>query len=141
MEKQMNQFLSDLVVEYHKLQNFHWNATGKCFFRTHEQLESYYNSINAAIDQVAETLLMINEQPVGRLKDFMAISKIVEFENKKYNSPEIWKEVIADFKYLLESAKGIKKAADKQECFIVSALMDNYIADFSKYIWMIGQLI
>lgn len=32
MLESLNQFLADLVVEYHKLQNFHWYVAGMDFF-------------------------------------------------------------------------------------------------------------
>ena len=32
MEKELNKLLADLVVEYHKLQSFHWYLKGYHFF-------------------------------------------------------------------------------------------------------------
>ena len=42
MEKELNALLSDLVVEYHKLQSFHWYLKGSHFFDDHAKLESFY---------------------------------------------------------------------------------------------------
>ena len=35
METKLNQLLADFVVEYHKLQTFHWPVKGKGFFTVH----------------------------------------------------------------------------------------------------------
>ena len=35
--KKLNEFLSDLEMLNVKLQNYHWNVTGKGFFTTHEK--------------------------------------------------------------------------------------------------------
>lgn len=71
MEKQLNQLLANLVVEYHKLQNFHWYIKGKDFFTVHAKLEELYDNINGAVDEVAEYILMIDGSPVASLKDFL----------------------------------------------------------------------
>ena len=140
MDKMLNQYLADLVVEYHKLQNFHWYVKGKDFFVVHAKLEELYDGINKAIDAVAEANLINGGKPIARLKDFLAISKIVEPEAKTISSDEIFKEVYADFEYLLNSSKAIKAKADEESNYNISAMMDSYIAEYSKMLWMIRSL-
>ena len=45
MERLLNKLLADLVVEYHKLQSYHWYLKGYHFFDDHPKLESYYDMI------------------------------------------------------------------------------------------------
>ena len=139
MENKLNKYLADLVVEYHKLQNFHWYIKGKDFFPVHAKLEELYDGINGAIDEVAENILMINGKPLASLKDFMKNASIEEAEAEYINSDKIFEEVLKDFNILLSESKEIKKFADENEEYIISALMDEYIKQFSKSIWMIGQ--
>lgn len=139
MDKKLNVFLADLVVEYHKLQNFHWYVKGRSFFPLHAKLEEFYNGINKLIDEVAENILIINKKPLGSLKNFLAISKIKEEEEKFVCGGYIIKEVISDFTYLLESAKEIKNEADQSYEYSTSSLMDDCIKDFSKTLWMLKQ--
>ena len=140
MEKMLNQYLADLVVEYHKLQNFHWYVKGKDFFVVHAKLEELYNGINSAIDEVAEANLINGGKPVATLKDFLAISNIVEPEAKAISSEEIFEAVYADFEYLLNSSKAIKEKADEEKNYNISAMMDGYIGEYSKMLWMIRSL-
>ena len=53
METKLNQLLADFVVEYHKLQTFHWYVKGKDFFTVHAKLEEYYHHVKENIDEVA----------------------------------------------------------------------------------------
>ena len=140
MEKQLNQYLADLVVEYHKLQNFHWYVKGKDFFIAHAKLEELYDGINGAIDEVAENILMLEGKPLGSLKEFLAVSKIEEGQMEAIKSKDIFRAIYKDFSYLLQSSKDIKKAADEQDNYLISALMDNYIGQYSKMLWMINSL-
>lgn len=139
MENNLNVFLSNLVVEYHKLQNFHWYIKGKDFFNVHEKLEELYDQINEAIDEVAELILMTNGTPLASLKDFLETSSIKEADAKYINSEDVYPAVLEDYNLLLSNAKDAKDAADKEGQDAVSAQMDDYIKEFTKTIWMINQ--
>lgn len=136
----LNTFLSDLNVFYRKLQNYHWNIKGKDFFVMHSKLEEYYNEINAEIDEVAEHILTLGGQPLGTLKDYINVSKIVEAENKKVDCTIVFNEVIKGFSTLLQEVVEIKKIADENEEYKTSALIDGFIESYSKKLWMLKQM-
>lgn len=137
LEQTLNEFLADLNVFYRKLQNYHWNAQGKDFFRTHEKLEELYDEVNESIDEIAEHILILGGQPLGTLKDYLAIATIQEAENKKVKSDEIYKNLITDFETLLKKATEIKEEADKENDYATSALIDDYILNYGKHLWML----
>lgn len=137
LEQTLNEFLADLNVFYRKLQNYHWNAQGKDFFRTHEKLEELYNEVNESIDEIAEHILILGGQPLGTLKDYLAVSTIQEAENKKVKSDEIYTNLITDFETLLKKSTEIKEEADKENDYATSALIDNYILNYGKHLWML----
>lgn len=137
LEQSLNEFLADLNVFYRKLQNYHWNAQGKDFFRTHEKLEELYNEVNESIDEIAEHILILGGQPLGTLKDYLATSTIQEAENKKVKSDEIYSNLITDFETLLKKSTEIKEEADKENDYATSALIDNYILSYGKHLWML----
>ena len=139
MEQKLNVYLSDLIVEYHKLQNYHWYVKGHDFFNAHAKLEEIYTAFLGTIDEVAETMLMNGMKPLASMKDFLAASNIKEANAELITSDAVYADLLSDFDYLYQSSIAIKKLADEQECFAVSATMDTYIAEFSKNIWMIKQ--
>ena len=135
----LNQFLADLAVFYRKLQNYHWNVTGKDFFVIHEKLEEYYDEVNEAIDKVAEFILSKDDEPLGTMQDYLNISKIEEAENKKVDSNCVLDSIKQDYSYLLNNAYSIKKNADDMQDYATSTLMDEFISDYTKKLWMIKQ--
>ena len=139
LEQNLNELLSDLNVFYRKLQNYHWNVTGQDFFQAHSKLEELYNEINEQIDEVAEHILILGEEPLGSLKDYLEKTNITEAENKKIKSQEVFQTILKDYKKLLEKVTEIKEKADEQKEYSTSALMDDYILDYSKIIWMLKQ--
>jgi starvation-inducible DNA-binding protein len=136
----LNHLLANLVVEYHKLQNFHWYIKGNDFFTVHAKLEDYYNDINKSVDEVAESILMLEGKPLASLKDFAANASIKEAEAQFIKSDIILSEVEKDYSLLLAEVIEIKKTADAEENFIISAMMDDYIKSFTKAVWMLKQV-
>ncbi len=141
MEQNLNLLLSDLVVEYHKLQNFHWYAKGRNFYAVHEKLEELYNGFLVTIDEVAEAMLMCEMKPVASLAEFAANTKIKEVKAEFIDGLEIFKHVLEDFTYFIDSVKSLKALADENGNYLVSAMMDNLIAQFAKNIWMMRQVV
>lgn len=139
IETKLNQLLANYEVEFHKLQTFHWYVKGHAFFQAHAKLEEYYDQAFATIDEIAEKLLMVGGKPLANLDEFKAHATIEEARGEYISPREVLKVVKADFELLLESAKEVKKAADEEENFLISAFADELIATLSKDIWMIGQ--
>lgn len=137
----LNLLLSNLNVFYRKLQNFHWNVTGKDFYTVHEKLEEYYNDINEQIDEVAEHIISKDCNVMATMKEYLETAQIKEAESKKIYSEEIWKEVLEGFEILIENCKKIKEEADSEKAYTTSSLMDDYLKDYKKKCWMISQVV
>lgn len=140
LEKDLNIFLSNLNVFFRKLQNYHWNIIGKDFFVIHGKLEEYYDKINEQIDEIAEHILMLNGQPLGTMKDYLQNTSIQEAKNEKIKDQEVFETIIKDYGVLLENVTNIKKQADEQTDYLTSSLMDSYISDYTKILWMLNQM-
>lgn len=137
--KDLNCLLSDLNVFYRKLQNYHWNIKGRDFFNVHVKLEEYYNEINEQIDELAEQILMLGNEPLGTMQDYLNNTCITETKNEKIDSCVIFDNLIKDYETLLNKVKDIKKKSDGIECYLISSLMDSYITVYMKNIWMLRQ--
>ena len=141
MEERLNQLLCDLEVFSVKLQNYHWNVTGKGFFLTHEKLEEYYEEIREQLDEVAEHIAIKGSEPFGRMEDFLKNARIMEAKNEKIKSLDIIKNVVKDLEILKNDVELIKKEADEENDYVTSILMDEYLQDYSKRIWMLNETI
>ena len=139
LEKELNEFLADLNVFYRKLQNYHWNIEGKNFFVMHEKLEEYYDKINKQIDEIAEHILILGKKTLGTMKDYIEKSCIEEAQNAKIEGDIVLDKILKDYETLLQKAMCIKKLADEHHIYATSSLIDNYILEYSKIIWMLKQ--
>lgn len=137
--KNLNEFLCDLEVMAIKLQNYHWNIQGKEFFVLHQKLEEYYEEIREQLDEIAEHILAKGYEPFGTMKDFLENSKIQEAKNEKITSLELYNNVIQDFKTLQQKVMQIKKEAENQADYETSSIMDNYLCNYAKKLWMLNE--
>ena len=140
LENKLNEFLADLNLFYRKLQNYHWNVKGKDFFQVHAKLEELYNEINEQIDEIAEHIAILGGQPLGTLKDYLEKSTIKEAENKKIKSSEIYNNILADYEELLKKTIEIKEEAETEKNYATSSLIDEYILEYGKIIWMLNHV-
>lgn len=139
MESQLNHLLANSIVEYHKLQNEHWFVSGKDFFQAHAKLEELYNSMLPMIDDVAELVLQLGGKPVASLAEVLKLADVKEREDAPLTSADAFTLISEDFKALLDEVVAIKEQADRDSNYLVSAKMDEYIAGFSKTLWMLRQ--
>jgi len=136
--EKLNLYLANLNVLYRKVQNYHWNIVGAGFFSVHEKLEEYYDAINEQIDDVAERILSIGGRPLGTLKDYLEITTIKEAENKEISILEAVADVKKEFEAMLKLVKEVKEAADEENDYGTSALVDEYISTYEKNLWMLN---
>ena len=137
----LNQFLADLAVFYRKLQNYHWNVTGKDFFVIHEKLEEYYDEVNEAIDKVAEFILSKDDEPLGTMQDYLNNTCIKEAKNEKIQECQIYENIIKDYETLNKKVIEIKEKSDNIKQYATSSLMDSYVSAYIKHLWMLNKTI
>jgi len=111
--EKLNLYLVNLNVLYRKVQNYHWNVAGKGFFTIHSKLE-------------------------GTLKDYLALTTIKEAENKEIGVHDVLVSVKAEFEGMLNLVKEIKAAADEENDYGTSAMVDEYISNYEKNLWMLN---
>ena len=108
---EVNKQVANLGVLYIKFHNLHWNVVGGQFKPVHEYLESLYDSLSDSLDEVAELLKMSGEYPLASLKDYLAVSDVVELENKEIHFVEVLKIVLSDLELLKAQALKVRALA------------------------------
>ena len=139
MEKQLNELLADMIVESHKMQNYHWYIKGNNFDSIHLKTEKYYQDFVRMSDEIAKTMLMMGYNPIANLKDILEIAHIKELRSQYIEESIVKEGMLIDFDYLLYNIKNIKSLADETENDLVVPKLDEYIYYINKHIWMIKQ--
>lgn len=139
LNDKLNVLLANYAVEAHKIHNFHWYVSGPSFYNVHTDLDEVYGAMYDQLDEVAELILMNDGSPLGSMDSFLKNTTLSEAAEGFKNPQEIYQAILADYEAIRAFAAEIKKDADAEENFLVSAAMDEHIALLSKTIWMIKQ--
>ena len=139
LNEKLNVLLADCAVAHRKLQNLHWYVKGHAFFQAHAKLEEFYDEANEAVDSVAELILMNGGKPLASMKEYLDASNVAERESDFISVNDAMTQAKADYELILADVKAVKDAADEEGNALVSAAMDDHIAQLSKHLWMLGQ--
>ena len=139
LNDKLNVLLANYAVEAHKIHNFHWYVSGPSFYNVHTDLDEVYGAMYDQLDEVAELILMNDGSPLGSMDSFLKNATLSEAAEGIKNPQEIFESILADYEAIRAFAAEIKKDADAEDNFLVSAAMDEHIALLSKTIWMIKQ--
>ena len=139
LNDKLNVLLANYAVEAHKIHNFHWYVSGPSFYNVHTDLDEVYGAMYDQLDEVAELILMNDGSPLGSMDSFLKNATLSETAEGFKNPQEVYQAILADYEAIRALATEIKKDADAEDNFLVSAAMDEHIALLSKTIWMIKQ--
>ena len=139
LNDKLNVLLANYAVESHKIHNFHWYVSGPSFYNVHTDLDEVYGAMYDQLDEVAELILMNDVSPLGSMDSFLKNATLSEVAEGFKKPQEIFDAILADYEAIRALASEIKKDADAEDNFLVSAAMDEHIALLSKTIWMIKQ--
>lgn len=102
--------LADTYVLYTKTQKFHWNLVDSRFYSLHLLLQSQYEELAEANDEIAERIRMIGFDAPGSLKEFLDLTSLQE-GLLKLSGDEMLNKLLQDHQTIIQSLRdGIKLA-------------------------------
>ena len=137
LEKKLNLYLANQLVDYVKKHNLHWNLKGPQFFTLHAKLEELYDEANDILDEVAERILALGGNPVSNMKEALSIATIKELENGPKSTEQTIKALISDTDYWIKDSKEIAELADKEGDSVTNDMFNSYTKAYQKLAWML----
>ena len=137
---ELQNLLADFQVYYTNLRGFHWNIKGPRFFQLHEAFEKMYDVVSDQIDEVAERILMLGENPMHNFSDYLKNNEIKE-TGVVSNGDEAIKLILDYLKVLIAKERNILELADKANDEATIALIGDYISGQEKTVWMLTSML
>lgn len=139
--EKMNLYLANQQVAYIKLHNLHWYVKGRSFFTLHAKLEELYDETANIIDDVAERLLALEQNPVANLKSALGMATIKELSDAPISSEDTVSSLIKDMEYWVRDTKEIVDLADEAGDGATADMFNNYLTEYQKWLWMLKSYI
>lgn len=137
--KNLDLYLSNLLVGNVKLHNLHWNVVGLQFKAVHEYLEALYDDFFEKYDEVAELQKQLGEFPKASLKEYLEITDIKELGAEEIQAKTAIEEALVLIKSQRDLADKIRREANDSE-YAISNMMEDHIAGYDKEIWFMESM-
>ncbi len=131
----VNQLLASYEIHYQNLRSLHWNIKGEKFFELHVKYEELYARTQIIIDEIAERILTLGENPLSKFSDYLIHSVISENELISEGNRGI-EYVLTAQKQLLIVEKEILTLSDSHQDEGTHALISDLIREKEKTNWM-----
>lgn len=138
---ELNKLVGSLSVFYAKLHNLHWNVTGLKFMELHKYYEEIYDEVTEEMDEVAESLLMMNVTPISTLKEHLEYSFIKECSVEDAKQNKGLQIVLDDFLTLKKHFNFVLEIAEEENNVVIADLMTQLIVKYSKNIWILTAML
>ena len=97
-----NKLLGTVAIAAQNVRNVHWNMKNNDFYTLHKITDKVYNELNEYVDQIAEKMLMRNQNPISKYSEFIDNSEIKELDAKSFTAVETVEIVVSTLNTLLD---------------------------------------
>lgn len=131
----LNDLLSNYQIFYMNVRGFHWNIKGDKFFELHLKFEELYNDLLVKVDELAERILTLGEEPMHAYSNYLKTAEIKEAVNYTDATKTVG-SVLSSLELLLKKQRKVMDLSSDVNDEGTSALMSDYIREQEKLIWM-----
>ncbi len=136
----LNKLLSNYMIVYQRLRNYHWNVVGGEFYDVHEKFEEEYEKATAFIDEVAERMRILGFRPVSTLAGYVEHAVIKE-NSLNYEAMEMVSQIVEDYKELAGDLHRIVKRSLALEDYGTDFLARKMLTHLEQKIWMFQSFV
>lgn len=134
----LNNLLANYQLFYQNLRGFHWNIKGKDFFELHDKFEEFYNDAIEKVDEIAERVLTMEDEPLHTFSAYLQASTIEESKGVS-NGTQAVQVVVQNFSTLIGLEREILSLASEANDEGTVSLMSDYISETEKTLWMLNS--
>lgn len=132
----LNELLANYQIFYMNVRGFHWNIRGERFFELHVKFEETYNDLLLKIDEIAERILTLGQQPHHTYSKYLDNSAIKEVSNV-HDGRECVESILNSYRTVIKLQRDILSAAGEIDDEGTASLMGDYITEQEKTAWML----
>jgi len=133
--EKLNKLLATYQIHYQNLRGLHWNIKGENFFELHVKYEELYTRTQVVIDEIAERILSIEEEPLHTYTDYLKESALKELSTINDGKGGVAYIVEAQ-KELLGLERELLHLSDELNDEGTNAMMSDLIGEKEKTTWM-----
>ena len=131
--------LADAVVLYTKTRKFHWNVSGNSFMELHKLFENNYTELEQIIDDTAERINELGAKTIGTMKEFLALTNLVENPNVYPNQKEMINELLSDYEKIIVVIRDFVAKLDSSNDYGTIDYLTSVLEQNEKTAWILRR--
>jgi starvation-inducible DNA-binding protein len=137
MAKHLVNVVSDTYLLLIKTHGYHWNVTGPLFPQLHLFLETQYNELFLAVDEVAERIRALDFFAPGSPEAFKNHTAVKGADDKPPAAAAMLKDLLKTHEQVRERIEEARAFADEINDRATEDLLNGRLAAHDKAMWMI----
>lgn len=136
----LNLQVANFTVLWTKLHNYHWYVKGHNFFSLHDKFEELYDTASTYVDELAERLLAIGGEPIGKQSDAIERASVKEAEYD-IDANEMVRQLAQDYDTVIKELDEGRKIAEDAGDDRTADIFIGMITDIEKNNWMLKSFL
>lgn len=129
--------LSDEMVLYVKLRNYHWNVTGQNFTALHVLFEQQYRQLEATIDAIAERIRMYGATALGSMSAFIKTARLKEGDETLPDVNGMVKNLLHDHEAMVRHLRNDVETMDELDDVGAEDMLTGLLQEHQKMAWFL----
>ncbi|MCX7117513.1 MAG: DNA starvation/stationary phase protection protein [Legionellales bacterium] len=129
--------LANTYVLYLKTQNYHWHVRGPHFYSLHQLFEMQYLELAAAVDGIAERMLMMNQKAPATFQDYLRLMTLKEGDSQ-IDADKMIRDLAHDHQTMVRDVEQAMALAQAQKDEGSITLLSERISAHEKAHWMLS---
>lgn len=135
--KVLQTVLSDEMVLYVKLRNYHWNVTGQTFTALHALFEQQYTQLETTIDELAERIRMYGANAVGSMSAFLKTARLQEEDDVLPDVNGMVSNLLRDHETMIKNLRQDIETMDELDDVGAEAMLTDLLLEHQKMAWFL----
>lgn len=133
--EKLNTLMANYAVFYQNVRGFHWYIEGHEFFELHEKFEELYTTLSTKIDEIAERIISLGEDPLHTYSGFLKHSKIKESVTQREGTQAV-QSILKSFQHILEIERELLDLTDEVKDEGTNNMISDSIQANEEIVWM-----
>lgn len=140
MDTSLETFFASTYALYLKTQSYHWHVRGPNFASLHVMFEEQYTQLAAAVDALAERILMRDSDALVP-SDFKTIDGLsgISVADPNLDAQGMLEDLMTDHRLMAAQAAKLMRIADEDGDLATVSLMDERLSAHEKDRWFLAS--
>lgn len=131
---------ANAFIMYLNYKHYHWQTFGPLFRDLHELFDEFAEEVYATIDELAERIRMIGQDPVSRIDEFQKFATITSAE-KGGDMRSMVREANENSKRIIYEMRQAIKTADENEDPGTADILTRFVQIHEKQEWWLRDIL